>query len=203
VLNQTVNGGSSIVATSTALTSSPNPSTYGQTITFTATVAPASGTETPAGGVTFMDGPTILGSATLNASGLATLLVPGLAVGAHSITAQYSGAVGFAGSTSPPLAHAVNRGGTTTTLQSNHNPSNPGQRTTFTATVSPSAATGIVQFFDGLSLIGSVMLDAGRASVSTSTLAAGTHSITAQYGGDGNFNGSSSAVLIQTVGRKK
>jgi Big-like domain-containing protein len=203
VLTQTVNGGGTIVGTTTLLTSSPSPSNYGQTITFTATVTPASGTSTPTGGVTFMDGSTILGSSTLNASGIATLLVPGLAVGSHSITAQYSGDTSFAGSTSTVLTQVVNLAPTTTTLTSSRNPSNPGQRVTFTATVSAAAATGVVQFFDGLTLLGSANLSGGSASLSTSNLSTGTHSITAQYGGDGNYNGSSSAVLTQTVGRKK
>jgi hypothetical protein len=40
------------------------------------------------------------------------------------------------------------------------------------------------------------------ATLSNSSLSTGTHSITAQYGGDTNYGGSTSAVLSQTVRRK-
>ncbi len=59
-LTQTVNSG--LISTTTSLTSSPNPSAYGQSVTLTATVSPSSGTGTPTGSVTFMDGTTSLGS---------------------------------------------------------------------------------------------------------------------------------------------
>src|SRR5262249_61826156 len=88
----------------------------------------------------------------------------------------------FGGSTSSSLAQVVNRAGTTTTLTSSRNPSSVGQRVTFRATVSVSTATGSVQFFDGLTLLGSASLSGGSASLFTSYLTAGTHSITAHYG---------------------
>jgi len=97
----------------------------------------------------------------------------------------------------------VNKAATTTTLTSSRNPSNPGQRVTFRATVAPSAATGTVQFFDGSTLIGTDTLVGGVASFSTSSLSLGAHSVTAQYGGNANYNGSASAVLTQTVAKKK
>ncbi|HET6419778.1 MAG TPA: Ig-like domain repeat protein [Geobacteraceae bacterium] len=76
-------------ATTTGLTSSPNPSTAGQQVTFTATVTGV--TIIPAGTVTFMDGPTTIGTATLGAGGQATFTTSTLAAGAHSITATYGG----------------------------------------------------------------------------------------------------------------
>ena len=85
--------------TTAALGSSLNPSTYGQPVTFTATVTSTAGT--PAGTVTFMDGPATLGSSTLNASGQATLTASSLLAGSHSMTAVYAGGGGFSGSTSP------------------------------------------------------------------------------------------------------
>jgi hypothetical protein len=94
--------------TSTALASSANPSNVAQGVTFTATVT----TSTPAGGVptgtvTFRDGATSLGTATLNASGLASLTTASLSVGTHSITAEYSGDVNRNASTSPALDQMV------------------------------------------------------------------------------------------------
>jgi hypothetical protein len=74
---------------------------------------------------------------------------------------------------------------------------------TFTATVSPATATGTVQFLDGSTLLGTVALSSGNASLLTSTLNGGRHFITAVYGGDASFSGSTSAVLTQTVTGKK
>jgi hypothetical protein len=76
---------------------------------------------------------------------------------------------------------------------------------TFTATVSatsPAAGTpsGTVTFKDGGSTLGSGALAGGSATFSTSALTGGTHSITAVYNGDGNFNGSTSSALSQLVG---
>jgi Bacterial Ig-like domain (group 3) len=85
--------------TSTALTSSVNPSIYDQSVTFTATVTPSGGT--PTGTVTFKDGSTRLGTGTLG-SGKATFNTKTLSVASHSITGVYGGSTDFSGSTSPP-----------------------------------------------------------------------------------------------------
>ena len=190
------------IGTTTSVGSSPNPSTYGQSVVFTAAVSALSGTGTPTGTVTFRDGTTTLGTSTLDANGIGTISTPQLSAGTHSITAQYNGDATYSGSSSSTLSHTVNKAATTTTLTSNRNPANGGQSVTFTAAVSP-AATGTVQFFDGTTLIGSAALSAGSASVSTSSLSAGTHSMTATYVGDANFTGSTSAVLTQTINKKK
>jgi hypothetical protein len=93
------------VTTSTNLTSSANPAAAGTPVTFTATITSGSGT--PTGSVTFKDGATNLGTATL-AGGIATLSTSALTVGTHSITAVYAGNLPFAASTSAPLAQAIN-----------------------------------------------------------------------------------------------
>src|SRR5207302_1836662 len=85
-------------AISLAVSSSANPSVFGQAVTLTATVHPSSGTGVPTGTVTFQDGTTTLGTSTLDSSGSATLAAS-LAVAAHPITATYSGDSGFFGST--------------------------------------------------------------------------------------------------------
>jgi hypothetical protein len=197
-LTQTVLAGT--IGTTTALTSSLNPSAYQQQVTFTATVSPSSGAT---GSVTFMDGATSLGTSALNGSGVATLATSSLGAGTHSITAQYGGDGGHTSSTSSPLSQTVNRTGTTTALTSSSNPSKSGSAVTFTATVSSSTATGTVQFFDGAASLATTPLNGGRASLSTSSLSGGKHAITAVYSGDANFGGSTSAVLSQNVtGRK-
>jgi hypothetical protein len=191
--------GQTLVSTTTALSSSLNPSAYGQSVMFTATVAPASGTGTPTGIVSFKDGNTLLGSSTLNASGVANFSIASLTGGQHSVTAVYGGDATFSGSTSTVLTQAVNQAGTTTALASSLNPATYGTSVKFTATVSPSTATGAVQFFDGATALGSATLSGGTASLSTSGLSAGSHSITANYVGDTNYLSSVSAVLAQTV----
>ena len=195
-LTQTVNQNSS----STALTSSVNPSAYGAPVTFTATVTGASGT--PTGNVTFKDGTTTLGSAALNGSGQTTLSVSSLSVGGHSITAIYGGDTNNLGSTSPVLTQTVTTNSSSTSVASSVNPSAPGQSVTFTATVTGSGVTptGSVTFKDGMTTLGTGTLNAGgQTTFSTNTLAAGNHSITATYGGDGNYAGGTSSVLTQTV----
>jgi hypothetical protein len=73
---------------------------------------------------------------------------------------------------------------TTIALTSNANPSTFGQATVLTATVSPSSATGAVTFFDGNTLLGGATVSMGKAALSVSALAIGSHSITAIYSGD-------------------
>jgi hypothetical protein len=93
-------------ATSTTLlVSSLNPSTVGQAVTFTATVAPQF-TGTPAGTVTFRDGTTTLGTEKVS-GGLAKLTTSKLASGAHGITATYNGSTSFS-SSSAALTQTVN-----------------------------------------------------------------------------------------------
>jgi hypothetical protein len=100
-LTQTVNA---ISTTAASLASSANPSAPGQSVTFAATVTSASGT--PTGVVTFKDGGAVIGSGTL-AGGVATFATTALDAGAHSITANYGGATGFAASTSSALTQTV------------------------------------------------------------------------------------------------
>src|SRR6185312_9762767 len=82
-----------------------------------------------------------------------------------------------------------------------HNPSALGQPVKFTAYLGGNGGppTGSVTFKDGATTIGGATLSAGMASMTTSALAIGAHSIKAIYGGNGNFGASSSAVLTQTV----
>ena len=79
-------------STQTTLTSSQNPSVFGQSVTFTASVGSSDGgTGTPTGTVSFQDGRNTIGTGTLNGSGVATFATTALSVSAHSITAIYSG----------------------------------------------------------------------------------------------------------------
>src|SRR5207248_172253 len=131
-------------ATTTTLASSQNPSVFGQSVTFTATVAPvAPGNTTPTGTVTFKDGATAIGTGTLapgtGATATATFTTATLAVGSHSITAVYGGDATHTTSTSPILTQVVNKASTATTVTSSLNPSLFNQSVTFTATVTATA----------------------------------------------------------------
>jgi hypothetical protein len=92
---------------------------------------------------------------------------------------------------------------TSTTLSVAPNPAVAGQSVTLTATVASTAAgtpTGTVSFLDGAVSVGSAPLTAqGSAAISTTSLAAGTHSLTAQYSGDSAFAASSAAAVSLTV----
>jgi len=94
--------------TTVKLTSSANPSTSGQPVTFTATVrASVPGSGLPGGTVTFKDGNSTLGTVTLS-NGAASLTTSGLGVGKHTIKADYSGNNVFLPKVSPPLQQTVN-----------------------------------------------------------------------------------------------
>ena len=95
-------------ATTTALTSTPNPSRSGKRVTFTATVVAANGGDPPAGVVTFWNGTRKLGSANLNASGVATFSSSKLTTGSHRIVAKYQGDTVDTASTSAPIVQTVN-----------------------------------------------------------------------------------------------
>jgi len=193
-------------STTTTVTSSVNPAVLGQSVTFTATVtSPATGAGTPSGSVSFYDGATLLGSASLNGSGQATLSTSALALGAHTISAQYAGDANFLNSTSAGLNQTMSQAATATSVASGLNPSTFGQAVTFTATVTVTAPgsgtpTGTVNFRDGATLLGSGTLNgSGQATFTTSALGAGAHSINAVYAGDANFQTSASTNLAQTV----
>jgi Bacterial Ig-like domain (group 3)/FG-GAP-like repeat len=192
-------------STSAALTSSQNPSTFGQSVTFTVTVSSQTA-GTPTGTATFFDGNTQLGAPiVLNGSAASQYTTSSLSTGSHSITAQYSGDSNYATCTSTAVTQVVNastKAATTTAVSASSNPSTSGTTVTFTATVSSATAgtiTGTVTFLDGPTSMGMGTIAGGMASYSTSTLAVGIHSITAQYGGDANFSASTSSALSLTV----
>ena len=192
--------------TTTVVTSSVSPSAFGQSVTFTATVAAsAPGAGTPAGTVTFKQGSNVLGTITLDANGQATFTTTALPVGSLHITAAYSGSVNWSASTSPALTQTVTKDNTATALTSSSDPSVNGHSVTFTATVTANAPgggipSGKVAFMDGTKKLGAVALDAtGHASFATSKLAIGNHKITAVYKGSSDDNTSTSPVVVQTV----
>ncbi|MFK0261389.1 Ig-like domain repeat protein [Streptomyces angustmyceticus] len=189
----------SVSTTSTTVSSAPDPSVVGSTVTFTAAVAvlpPASGT--PTGTVTFAFGdgsPTV----TVPLTGTtATATHAYTTAGPYSVTASYSGDADFAGSSGVD-SQTVDQAGTTTTLVSAPDPSVTGEPATFTATVASAAAgagtpTGYVafDFGDGSAVVLVPVADGAAVAVHPYTGTAGSpYPVTAAYNGDTNFTGSS------------
>ncbi|HXJ65850.1 MAG TPA: Ig-like domain-containing protein, partial [Actinomycetota bacterium] len=193
-------------ASATGLVSSQNPAVFGQSVTFTATVAGANGT--PTGTVDFKDGASVIASALpLDGSGVASFSTSSLTAASHTISAVYSGSALYAASTSANLSQVVSKAGTATALVSSLNPACAGQAVTLTATVSvvaPGAGVpaGTVSFKDGSTVIGgSIALNAsGVATFTTSALASGNRNLTVVYNGNANFSTSTSTpALVQAV----
>jgi len=190
--------------TTTTVTSSNASSVFGAPVTFTASVAVvAPGVGVPSGTITFMDGTTAIGSANLVA-GASTITTSAFAVGTHSITAVYGGVSNFNGSTSSVLSQVVSRAGTATGVTSSNSPSLFGVPITLTASVAAVAPgsgvpAGAITFQDGATAIGTANVVGGVATLTTSSLAVGTHSITAAYAGSASFVGSTSPVLSQVI----
>jgi hypothetical protein len=187
---------------STTLQSSVNPSTYGQSLTLSATVAPASGSATPTGKVTFKNGSAVLASVTMT-NGSAAFTTSTLPAGSLALSASYSGDTNFSNS-SGGLTQIVNQSTTVVTVTSNPNPSSLSQSVTFTATVtgqySGAIITGSVSFMNGSKSMGSAPLNTrGVATFTNAFSTSGTDSITAVYTGDSNNQGGSSPVLSQVV----
>jgi hypothetical protein len=195
VLTQTV----SKAASSTRVRSSANPSVFGKNVTITATVTSTAGT--PTGTITFKNGSATLGTAALS-GGIAEFTTATLPPGVHSITAEYGGSEDFQSSGSGILTETITKTASITSVTSSLNPSQHNQTVTFTAAVKSSTSgtpTGSVTFKNGTSVLGTVALTAGKAKFATPGLPVGTHSITAVYGGDMDFTGSTSPVLTQKV----
>ena len=203
--------------TMTELTCSANQYTFGQTITFTAKIDTTSQEiEKPSGTVTFTDGNAQIGTETVN-SGQAILTTSSLSAGSHSITAKYIGDNHFKPSTSSAFTLTINQSDTDpqpmyvenlidtmTELTSPTNKSTFGQSITFIAKIgTPSQGvkkpSGTVTFLDGNTQIGTETVNSGQAILTTSSLSAGAHSITAKYIGDNHFKPSTSSAFTLTI----
>jgi len=132
-------------------------------------------------------------TATTDASGVATAA----AFTANSIAGGPYSVVAGIGANSPTATFSLTNAKipTSTSLASSLNPSEFGQSVTFTVTVTASGTpTGSVEFFDNGVSLGTVSLSNGTGSLTTSTLTVGSHTITANYGGDGSFETSGGSL---------
>jgi hypothetical protein len=194
-------------ATITQVTSSQNPSSFGQSVTFTSTVTPTSSSSSqPSGTVQFFDDGTLLGTESTGSpsSDQASLTVSNLVGGTQSITAQYGGNSNFTGSTSGTYDQVVNPLSTTTTVSGTPSPALIGQPVTYTASVSPIPDGGTVAFTDnGGPICGSVSVNTstGQAAcpVTYTAAQAGIHTVTAAFSGDADYAYSLSNALDEDV----
>lgn len=113
--------------------------------------------------------------------------------GTLTVRASQPGDLTYAAANPVDQSFTVAKASSSIAVATSINPSPTGSNVTFTATVSSSAGTptGTVQFLADGTVIGlPAALSGGLASVSTASLAHGTHTISAQYAGDGNLSGS-------------
>ncbi|WP_280822789.1 Ig-like domain repeat protein [Pseudaminobacter soli (ex Li et al. 2025)] len=177
--------------------SNSNPS-FGASVTFTATLA---GGSSPTGSVTFKDGTTTLGTATVSGTTV-TFTTSALAVGAHSITAVYTGDTNNAAAASAAVSVAVGKAVPAIILSASDSNPSPGTSVTFTATLSGgSSPTGTVTFNDGATVLGTAIVSGTTATFTTSALGPGVHSISAIYAGDTNNATATYTAVTVTVGQ--
>jgi large repetitive protein len=215
-------------STTTTLTSSSNPSPTGAAVTFTATITPPNGVVAGiniTGKVTFTynSGTAIPGCASAitvtnpSAGVFSAACTPSstfLAMGTYTISAAYGGDTNYSSSTSNNLVQSVGLAATTTTVASVFTSAvtlNQPATTTLTATVTPNATSSVavsgkVTFLDNNSPIpacpNAVTISSGSATCPNFQLTAGTHLITATYGGDTNYSSSTSSPTSTGVSFK-
>jgi hypothetical protein len=186
----------------------PNPTTFGDSVTFTATIAAAGAGVVPTGTIQFLDNGIAVGLPVTLVSGTARLTTSALATGSHAITARYSGDTSYVVTTSAAFTQMVNKIVSSTTLSTSAGTTVHGQRVTFTAAVPVAGAggtvSGSVTFYDvtgggRVALGGAVAIVSNMATLTTTTLAAGTRSIVAEYGGNANYSTSTSNTVVRTV----
>ena len=267
------------VATTTTVTSSANPSTYLGSVTFTATVVQAHGSNVPTGTVQFsIDGSNVGSAVTLNGSGAGAYATATLTAVTHSVQAVYSpSTVNFITSTSSALSQVVdkatptitwatpsaitygtalsatqldatsggvagslvysplsgtvlgagsqtlsvtftptdttdyntagdsvqltvNKATPTLSVATSGTPSTYGGSVTFTASIS-SGPSGTVTFYDGGASIGTGNLSGTTATLTTTSLGAASHTITAGWAGSSNYNSVTSTGITQLVNK--
>jgi hypothetical protein len=212
-LAQTVNAATKATPTM-GLFGPPNGGAPGQSAFFNAVVSGNAANGFPTGTVAFFDGTTVIpgceavrlagGSSTTSGAACSTT---SLAIGMHTINAQYAGSFAYNPASASTTIDVENAPPATVSFTSSKNPSAQGEGVTFTWTLEGSTGkappTGTADFLDGTSVIAgcaAVPLAGSAVACTTSALLAGSHSITARYSGDSNYNTTTTAFTInQTV----
>jgi len=187
--------------TTTTLTVSSASSSYGASVTFSATVT-ANGSPATNGVVTFHNGATTLGTGMMNSNGVASITLTTLPIGNGSIFASYGGTSSFGASLSNVIGLTVAAAPTITVVNASSPSFAFGSSVTLSATVDANGVgvtSGVVNFLNGGSPIGSGTVNNGVAAISLTTLPVGSNSITVSYTGTSNFAPSTSSAVTLTV----
>ena len=191
-----------VVQAQTALSVAPttNPAAFGTPVGVRATLSvTAPGAGTPTGPVTFREGATALGTASVF-FGAYTVTLPSLAVGDHQIVVSYAGD-GRYGAASATFVQSVARAAATMTLTTSASSARVGAGVSFAAVVTGAAGVapaGTVTFRDGSVLLGTATWWFGSYALTVGSLGVGTHTITATFSGDSDFLGAT-ATVNQTI----
>lgn len=192
-----------VTANSPVLVSSANPSYVGRPVTFIAMLNTSSAKSPVAGTMSFRDGATVLGTVNVNTTGVALFSTSSLSVGTYSIYAVYSGDTDLPPGITNAINQVVSTFPTTTTLSASQSSIAFGQSVTFTADVqSPTSnapVTGGVVFYDGTNVLGVANVNNGTASLTMTTLQAGTHTITAEFVNNQTYSTSTSNAVTVVV----
>ena len=188
------------------LAANPTSSVYAQQVVLTATLSQYSsqGSTNNGEAITFSDGGTTLGTATLS-SGVGILNVTSLPAGTNTLTAAYAGDTTFAPAVSNSLTFTVSQAATITSLSETQTASTGGTTAVFTVSVGNSSGTAIptgnVSLTDGGVTFSTLPVGASGVTIFTiTTLAPGSHTIAAVYpGAVGGFTSSTSAPQIVTI----
>ena len=191
-------------SSSVTLETEPNPSVYGQLVTFTAQVEVPAGSPAPLGTVAFVEGSNIIAVDNLNGKGVATYKTKWLGSGKHPIHAEYSGDAENDPAVSAAVTQVVTAAPTEVTRESDLNPAPYGASEKLTATVEavgPGGGTpaGTITFREGETVLETVQLAGKTAKLSLKSLPLGEHDIIASYSGDPNHEPSNSQPLTQTI----
>ena len=186
--------------TQTTVRIDANPVTYGANLTLSANVTSTGGTAT--GTLRFTEAGTVIGTATLDSNGAASIHTASLAPGPHSVIAQYAGDGRASASASSPVVFLVKQR-TTLALSADNNPALSLDGIVLHATLGYNhsfLATGPVSFSEGGTSFGTAQLDAnGVASLTIPALPVGTHTITSTYGGDDSDYAADAPPMVQVV----
>jgi hypothetical protein len=177
-----------------SVSTSGTPSTYGSAVTFTATISSG-----PTGTITFLDGGASIGTGTISGT-TATFTTSSLSAGSHAIKASYPGNATYNAVTSSAITQVVNKATPSLSVSTSGTPSTYGGSVTFTAAIS-SGLTGTITFRDGGTSIGTGNIGGTTATYATSSFAAGSHSITATWPGNTNYNSVTSSAITQIVNK--
>ncbi len=187
--------------TTTTLAASPNPVTYGETLTLTATIAHHGlGDPSLGGTVTFYSDGTSIGTASVS-SNVATLTTSVLTAGTHTLTAQYSGTTSYNASTSSAITETVLKATPGVTVSCSPNPTTFGSSATTCTGQTSAGATGLMSLtYNGTAWGSGNVNSSGAFSISgLGGSLAGSYTIAATYAGDSNNNGGSGSTPTRST----